>query len=159
MVTTDSGGSADVAYNMAFQSNDKVLLAGSSDNDFALARYDTTGALDTSFSGDGLLTTSFGTPSYAEGVVLQADGKIVAAGTDNPDFAIARYEGDVLTTPTGTPTATSTSTPTRTPTRTSTIAPTMTHTPTTTRTIYTHEHGHNTFNNSGPYHLARYSSA
>ena len=49
-------------------------------SDFALARYNPNGSLDTSFSGDGKQTTDFGGPTRANGVALQGDGKIVAVG-------------------------------------------------------------------------------
>ena len=58
--------------------------------DFALARYNPNGSLDTSFSGDGKQTTDFG----ANGVALQPDGKIVAAGVGGAgydQFALARF--------------------------------------------------------------------
>ena len=49
--------------------------------DFALARYDTSGALDSSFDNDGLVTTDFfGLGDEAYDLVLQ-DTKLVAAGT------------------------------------------------------------------------------
>ena len=49
-------------------------------SDFALARYNPNGSLDTSFSGDGKQTTDFGGSDEATGVALQGDGKIVAVG-------------------------------------------------------------------------------
>ncbi len=48
--------------------------------DFALARYNPNGSLDTSFSGDGKQTTNFGDLDGGGGVALQANGKIVAVG-------------------------------------------------------------------------------
>ena len=69
--------------------------------DFALARYNTDGNLDTaSFGASGKVTTDFsgGSDSIAE-LVIQPDGKLVAAGTANipgtgSDFALARYSAD-----------------------------------------------------------------
>ena len=61
---------------------------------FALARYNPNGSLDTTFSGDGKQTTDFGGVDGANAVALQGDGKIVAAGfaaRDRADFALARY--------------------------------------------------------------------
>ena len=49
--------------------------------DFAPAR-DTDGSLDTTFDDDGKVTTDFGAYSdYAHGVAIDADGKIVVAGS------------------------------------------------------------------------------
>jgi uncharacterized delta-60 repeat protein len=135
-VTTDFGDN-DAAVDMVFQSNNRIVLAGYSDGsneDFALARYDFSGALDTTFSVDGMLTTGFVSDAYATSVELQADGKIVAAGTAGFDFAVARYEGDSLPTPTPTTTRTPTATSTATRTSTPTNSPTRTRTPTATTT-------------------------
>ena len=55
------------------------------DGDFAVARYNPDGTLDTSFAGDGKLTTDFGGYDEANGVAIQADGKIVAAGAPAGD--------------------------------------------------------------------------
>ena len=59
--------------------------ASGSNADFALARYNADGSLDTSFDGDGKVTTDFGTlDDAAYGVAVQADGKIVAVGATSP---------------------------------------------------------------------------
>ncbi|HQH86392.1 MAG TPA: tandem-95 repeat protein, partial [Anaerolineaceae bacterium] len=95
--------SVNIAHAVAVQADGKIVAAGYTENgstyDFALARYNSDGSLDTTFSGDGLLTTDFGSDSdYACAVALQADGKIVAAGSadngSNTDFALARYNPD-----------------------------------------------------------------
>ena len=94
---------------MVLQGDGKIVAVGGSgagDGDFALARYNTNGSLDTSFSGDGKQTTDFGgfgdPPSrvdFANAVALQADGKIVAVGAglgpnqQTDDFGLARYLG------------------------------------------------------------------
>ena len=76
---------------------------GSSGSDFFVARFNANGTLDTSFSFDGEVTIDFdgGTGSdSAQGVALQADGKIVVAGTTtgsvsgSADFAVARLNAD-----------------------------------------------------------------
>src|SRR6185503_14446952 len=100
--TTSFAGVATGANGVAVQGDGKIVAPGelfSSPGGFALARYNPNGALDTSFSGDGKQTTNFaGVADGANGVALQASGKIVAAGatTDgdgNPaDFALARYD-------------------------------------------------------------------
>ena len=50
---------------MALQADGKIVAAGGTSgvaqaSDFALARYNPNGSLDTSFSGDGKQTTDFG---------------------------------------------------------------------------------------------------
>jgi uncharacterized delta-60 repeat protein len=100
-VTTDISG-FDVAFGVAIQPSDgKIVAAGMSLSlgQFALARYNTDGTLDTSFGGDGKVTTNFtGGDDRADLLAVQADGKIVAAGTAgfsrNARFALARYNTD-----------------------------------------------------------------
>ncbi len=101
---TDFNGSSDA---VTIQANGKIVVAGgagggATGGDFALARYNANGSLDTSFSGDGKRKTDFGANEGAAGVAIQADGRIVAAGarvetSSNPqytrDFALARYLG------------------------------------------------------------------
>jgi uncharacterized delta-60 repeat protein len=98
--TTDFGFGVDSANALAIQSDGKIVLAGQASNgtdlDFALVRYTSTGNPDTSFSGDGLKTTSIGSDDdVARGLVVQSNGMLVAAGysvigTDE-EFALARY--------------------------------------------------------------------
>jgi len=80
----------------------KIIAGGSggSGRDFAVARYDTIGSLDTSFSSDGKQTVSFGSGwDYGQDVVVQTDGKIIIAGGGyvsdwNHDFGLARFNTD-----------------------------------------------------------------
>ncbi len=70
----------------------KVVVSGYSNNDFVLARYSSTGVLDTSFDGDGKVTTDFGGNNYGYALAVQADGKLVVAGESNSNaIAVARY--------------------------------------------------------------------
>jgi uncharacterized delta-60 repeat protein len=100
--TTDFGGN-DAASDVAIQPDGKILTVGYGPGDFALARYNPDGSLDSSFSGDGTQTTDFGGGAAfrgaAYGVALQPDGKIVTVGfapvgADPGDFALARYNPD-----------------------------------------------------------------
>ncbi|MCY4440164.1 MAG: Ig-like domain-containing protein, partial [Deltaproteobacteria bacterium] len=101
--TGDFAGNKDEARAMVIQPDGKIVAAGfandGSDNDFALARYNTDGTLDTTFSADGKVTTDFaGNDDEANAVAIQSDGKIVAAGFANDgsddNFALARYNAD-----------------------------------------------------------------
>lgn len=95
-------GSFDVANSIAIQQDGKLVVAGyrrngsgDSDVDFAVVRYNQNGSLDTSFDGDGKVTTSFGTGSEsANAVAIQNDGKIVVAGSANNKFTVVRYNFD-----------------------------------------------------------------
>ena len=92
------------ATSIALQSDGKIVAAGYSEipgnlYDFAIVRFNENGTLDTSFSGDGMVTTDLGA-SYdaASSIVLQSDGKIVVAGSSDKfgsyDFVVVRYNAD-----------------------------------------------------------------
>ena len=85
---TDFGGVSQAA-GVSLQADDKIVAAGVG----GLARYLPDGTLDTTFSGDGIVTDFGGV-----GLVIQADGRLVVAGsfstTGNEggfDIALARY--------------------------------------------------------------------
>jgi uncharacterized delta-60 repeat protein len=98
------------AFDLALQSDGKLIAAGTvfvdfdpgdmSDTDFALARYNPDGSLDTTFGNSGTVTTDFlGHEDDAFSVLIQPDGKIVAVGSANDpatfyDFAAVRYLGN-----------------------------------------------------------------
>jgi uncharacterized delta-60 repeat protein len=100
-VTTDiAGGAGDQATALAVQADGKLVAAGLTSGpaglDFALVRYWPNGALDPTFGDHGRVITDFaGGADAAHALVVQADGKLVAAGSatvgTNQDFAIARY--------------------------------------------------------------------
>lgn len=90
----------DVLYSVIIQPDEMILAAGDGsidDNvDFLLLRLTTDGALDNNFGSGGIVYTNFnGSNDYAHSVLLQADNKIVAAGSAfsgyYTDFALARY--------------------------------------------------------------------
>jgi uncharacterized delta-60 repeat protein len=88
------------AEAIAIQSDGKILVAGISiemiSYNFGIARFNTDGTLDSSFGGgDGVATTSvFSNDDYAKDVVVQPDGKIVAAGEGAGEFILVRYDSD-----------------------------------------------------------------
>ena len=93
MVATDFGGE-ERARAVAVQSDGKIVVAGG-DEDFELARYTKDGTLDTGFGGDGKVTTDFGDDDEsARAVVVQPNGKVVAAGKSGSLFVLARYNAD-----------------------------------------------------------------
>jgi uncharacterized delta-60 repeat protein len=80
----------------------RILAGGTASNtntDFALARYNTDGSLDISFDGDGMVLTPVGAAEdVLREMVVQSDGKIVAAGSSNNgsnyDFSFVRWNSD-----------------------------------------------------------------
>jgi uncharacterized delta-60 repeat protein len=100
-LTTDFNGSNDEINALCIQGDGKIVAAGYCTVqgwDFALARYNSDGSLDTSFDGDGKAITPIGTDDVAKALSLQSDGKIVAGGRThngaNSDFALVRYNID-----------------------------------------------------------------
>jgi len=97
-----SPGRNDRAYSVAVQANGKIVAAGYNyaasltTSNFAVIRHNADGSLDTTFSGDGRLTTDFGAEDLAYDIAVQSDGKIVVAGstcsTAACDVALARYK-------------------------------------------------------------------
>ncbi len=99
-----SSGSNDFGEDVAVTPGGKLVVAGltgttgsPTTNDFALARFNNDGSLDTSFDGDGKVTTHFGSGlDAAYAVVVGEDGSIVAGGKatngSREDYALARYK-------------------------------------------------------------------
>jgi uncharacterized delta-60 repeat protein len=88
------GSCHDHARSVAIDSHDRIVIAGGSFHDFALARYKWNGTLDGSFGFGGKVKTDFGGGDVARSVAIDAGGRIVAAGNAGDDFALARYEPD-----------------------------------------------------------------
>ena len=100
-VITDLNSSAnDSGNSVVIQSDGKIVVAGTSGGDFAVARYNTDGSRDSTFGKGGRVITGIGRYSVDRGfsAVIQPNGRIVVAGlvfngTDN-DFAVVRYNTD-----------------------------------------------------------------
>ena len=104
-VTTRFSGGSDIGSGIAVQSDDKIVVVGTSDHgsgvsEFAVARFNANGSRDTSFSGDGRVTTSFSAgDDVGSGIAVQSDDKIVVVGTSDKgsgisEFAVARFNVD-----------------------------------------------------------------
>ncbi len=94
------------SFNMAVQSDDKIIVVGMTDGtglsnqDFVVMRLTEGGTPDGSFGNEGKMTTDFGPfQDTAQALALQTDDKIVVAGFtlfESPtagggNFALARY--------------------------------------------------------------------
>lgn len=103
-LTMPVGTLDDRGYALVLQPDGKIVVAGSasraiangSGSDFVLLRFNTNGALDSTFDGDGKVITFFSTlGGEVNALALQPDGKIVAAGYywngSDYDYALARY--------------------------------------------------------------------
>lgn len=93
------------ANGVAIQTDGKIIVVGhngdSANLDFKVLRYNTNGTLDTTFDGDGIMTTAVGSGyDVAYSIAIQTDGKIVVSGRADSDpvfttsFAIVRYNTD-----------------------------------------------------------------
>ena len=102
-VTTLFGTEVDVAHAVAVQPDGKIVAVGyyrsGNDFDFAIARYNSDGSLDTTFGAHGRRSADFfGFFDFGQAVAIQPDGKIVVAGFtsngSNNDFALVRYHSN-----------------------------------------------------------------
>jgi len=94
----------DGVAGLALQPDGKIVVCGGTGFDartskLALARYDTDGSLDAAFDGDGKLTMDLsGGVDYADAVIAQPDGKIVAGGRTvvggQVRFVLVRFDAD-----------------------------------------------------------------
>lgn len=105
VITTFSGD--DVAYDLTTDAGGKVVAVGGTfspsqggasegEGDFAVARYNPDGLLDTTFGEGGKVTTDFGNVETASAVAIDAGGRIVVAGDTRygSRFVLARYSID-----------------------------------------------------------------
>jgi uncharacterized delta-60 repeat protein len=88
------------AFAVALQTNGDIVAVGQTahtdtgPSDFALVRYNPDGSVDTSFGNSGFVSTPFGTSvAFANTVLIQIDGKIIALGNSNNGATLARYLG------------------------------------------------------------------
>jgi len=86
LVTTDVDASNDYIGSIAVQPDNKIVVAGNkfdalANGNLIVMRYSADGDLDNSFSSDGIAELVFpNSDSYATGLALQPDGKIVVCG-------------------------------------------------------------------------------
>lgn len=101
LVVMSTGATVEIAYKVLVQGDQKIITtgyrAGLASADFVITRYNTDGSIDSTFDSDGIVLTDFGTTSdRAYTAIMQADGKLIAAGyTYNGidyDFAVVRYD-------------------------------------------------------------------
>lgn len=106
-VVTEFPSSYSGARAVAVQADGRIVAAGfaHTDNsiisDFALTRYDSSGALDPTFGTGGRVRTDFGGRfDEALAIAVQPDGRVVVAGNSSDangsDMAVARYNSDGL---------------------------------------------------------------
>jgi uncharacterized delta-60 repeat protein len=93
----DFGSPNDTAFGVVVQ-GDKIVVVGSSNfldatSDFAVARLNDDGTLDSAFGGDGRVTIDFGSTDRGFDVAVSG-GKIIVVGSSGSDFGVARLNDD-----------------------------------------------------------------
>ncbi len=92
-----------IAYAVEVQTDGKIVVAGSAQNDtltsFVLIRYNTDGSLDPSFGTGGIAMPYFGNvKNIAFALAIQSDNKIVVSGYSNSGgndaFELVRYNAN-----------------------------------------------------------------
>jgi uncharacterized delta-60 repeat protein len=78
---------------MVVRQNGKILLAGRSVNDIAVAYYNTDGTPDTSFDGDGKLAFTFGPGAqvYPAAVAVDNVGRVVLGGASSEGLTLTAF--------------------------------------------------------------------
>jgi uncharacterized delta-60 repeat protein len=99
LATVLFNGAGAYASDMVVQPDGKVVVSGYAiqgyEQDFALARFDANGSLDSSFHGNGRVITDLGDRiDRCTSLGLQRDGKIIAAGYSGDMWALVRYNAD-----------------------------------------------------------------
>jgi uncharacterized delta-60 repeat protein len=92
---TLSIGSGATANAIGIQSSGKIIIAGSAVingiPNFAVARFTTAGALDTTFGTGGITTTQVNTLSAIDSLAIDGSDNIIVVGNANNQITIARY--------------------------------------------------------------------
>jgi uncharacterized delta-60 repeat protein len=81
----DFGGDDESVHGAALQPDGKIVLAGDSRLQPAVARLRANGALDTTFDGDGKKLFSWGALGRVTAVVVAPNGKILLGGFSGPE--------------------------------------------------------------------------
>jgi uncharacterized delta-60 repeat protein len=81
----DFGGDDESVHGAALQPDGKIVLAGDSRLQVAVARLKANGALDTTFDGDGRKILNWGALGRATAVVVAPNGKILLGGFSGPE--------------------------------------------------------------------------
>jgi len=82
------------ATSVGIQTDDKIVVAGKSENTFTVVRYDSTGATDNTFGTSGVAQTAFNGYAVPTSLIIQTDGKIVVGGTNDGTLKIVRYNAN-----------------------------------------------------------------
>src|SRR5688500_2418993 len=109
-VTTNFAGGINFGAGAVLQGDGKIVVAGTATvnglSRFAVARYESDGALDDTFAGAGKVTYAFAEgESFGKAIAADGQGRLVLAGNvsvaaGNADFALMRLENQLNVPPT-----------------------------------------------------------
>ncbi len=100
-VITDINEESNYGNDIIIQDDEKIIMIGTGNSDYTIARYNENGTLDDSFGENGIITTDIaGHFESPQSIIFQPDGKFIIAGStyngvDN-DFSVIRYNTDGL---------------------------------------------------------------
>ena len=94
LFTSDLTGFAE-ANSVILQPDGKIVIAGAWNDSATMLRLNRDGSLDTQFSGDGVVTMS-SPGSRISSLVLQPDGRILAAGSMRPSSTVSTRFTNIL---------------------------------------------------------------
>jgi uncharacterized delta-60 repeat protein len=90
----DLGGTDDTGYAITTFADGSVLVGGTGNSSFALARFNSKGRIDTHFGVGGVKTVKPDANACAIGALaIAADGGIIAAGTQGTSVVLLRMDG------------------------------------------------------------------
>jgi uncharacterized delta-60 repeat protein len=88
VITSASNSALGSDAGVALQTDGKIVVG---DDGFALTRYNSDGSLDTSFGNGGSVPALQSGTSFADGVLVEPDGNIIASG-NGTNFGLARFD-------------------------------------------------------------------
>jgi len=99
-ILTQLIGDSSRAESLSIDVSGNIVISGYTNSDFlnfCVARFNSSGALDTTFGTNGIITTSIGNGARANAILIDNNGKILSGGFEidptsgNQFFALVRY--------------------------------------------------------------------
>ncbi|CAN5423411.1 hypothetical protein BH09PLA1_BH09PLA1_27270 [soil metagenome] len=82
-------GDNEYGNSVAIDANNRIVVAGTAYNNFAVSRLNADGTLDSTFAGAGRTGVDFGSYEEARSVAIDHDGRIFITGTTSDKLAVA----------------------------------------------------------------------
>lgn len=98
--TNLDGGGFDAYGDMLLLPDGRVLVGGSYFGDFGISRFSSSGVLDPTFGGYGVISTDFGSTAVLSRLAVDESGRILATGAAGGEIVTSRYYGTGVPDPT-----------------------------------------------------------